>query len=92
MDTDGTIVLGQDQDAPADVYDATQSFRYHTLGYKFGLSVVKVLFRVIPCGRSAILRSLEQKFASQTEVSKTMFNLALTVGSQCIPGGRCYGL
>lgn len=25
MDADGTIVLGQDQDAPADVYDATQS-------------------------------------------------------------------
>ncbi|KAK8378891.1 hypothetical protein O3P69_009551 [Scylla paramamosain] len=25
MDTDGSIVLGQDQDAPADVYDASQS-------------------------------------------------------------------
>ncbi|XP_045107747.1 uncharacterized protein LOC123502647 [Portunus trituberculatus] len=25
MDTDGTIVLGQDQDAPADVYDAAES-------------------------------------------------------------------
>lgn len=27
MGVDGTIVLGQDQDAPAAVYDATQSFR-----------------------------------------------------------------
>ncbi|XP_063600616.1 uncharacterized protein LOC134776794 [Penaeus indicus] len=26
MGVDGTVVLGQDQDAPADVYDATQSF------------------------------------------------------------------
>ncbi|KAK3875259.1 hypothetical protein Pcinc_019858 [Petrolisthes cinctipes] len=26
LDVDGTIVLGQDQDAPADVYDVTQSF------------------------------------------------------------------
>ncbi|KAK8397124.1 hypothetical protein O3P69_004662 [Scylla paramamosain] len=25
MDADGTIVLGQDQDAPADVYDAAES-------------------------------------------------------------------
>lgn len=28
LDPDGTIVLGQDQDAPADVYDAAQSLRY----------------------------------------------------------------
>lgn len=27
LDTDGTIVLGQDQDAPADVYDAAESLR-----------------------------------------------------------------